>query len=77
MMTTTPEEIATQLTPQQRVFLFCVASGTEWQRFDIQSPTVQLTIIKNLIERLHYRPYFVVTELGRAVLSALLAGGRR
>ncbi len=28
-MTATPEEIAAQLTPQQRVFLFCVATGTE------------------------------------------------
>jgi hypothetical protein len=31
-MTPTPEEIATQLTPPQRVLLFCVASGTEWSR---------------------------------------------
>jgi hypothetical protein len=28
-MTATPGEIAAQLTPQQRVFLFCVASGDQ------------------------------------------------
>jgi hypothetical protein len=76
-MTATPEEIAAQLTPQQRVLLFCVASGRDWRKFGIQSPTLQLTILKNLIERAEHHIDLVVTDLGRAVLAALLERGRR
>lgn len=71
-MTATPESIAAQLTPAQRVLLFCVASGTDWRKFGIQSPTVQLAIIKNLVERPEHQSELVVTDHGRAVLDALL-----
>lgn len=75
-MTATPKEMAAQLTPQQRVFLFCIASGTDWQRFNIQAPTIQLTILRNLIERQQRQADFVVTDLGRSVLDVLLARAR-
>ena len=50
-MRTTPEEIAAQLTPPQRVFLFCIASGTDWKKQKIEGPTVQLAVMKNLVHR--------------------------
>ena len=46
-----PEDIAAELTPPKRVLLFCVASGTDWGRFGIQSATVQLAILRDLVER--------------------------
>lgn len=66
-----PGEIATQLSPPQRVLLFCVASGTDWRRFGIQTPTVQLTILQRLLEG---RPeHLVLTDRGEAVFDQLIA----
>lgn len=64
-------EIASQLSPPQRVLLFCVASGTDWGRFGIQNPTVQLTVLQRLLEwRLEN---LALTDRGEAVLDELIA----
>ena len=74
----TPEDIAAELTPPQRVLLFCVASGTDWGRFGIQSATVQLAILRDFVERDPTdETRLVVTGRGRAVLAALLARGKQ
>jgi hypothetical protein len=78
VMRPTPAEIAVQLTSQQKVFLFCVASGTDWKRFNIPRPTVQFALLKSLIERPErHQAECVVTDLGRAVLDVLLQNGPR
>jgi hypothetical protein len=66
-----PGEIAGQLSPPQRVLLFCVASDTDWRRFGIQKPTVQLTVLQRLLEwRLEN---LALTDRGEAVLDELIA----
>ncbi len=64
-------EIANQLSPPQRVLLFCVASGTNWRKFGIQNPTVQLSVLQRLLEwRLEN---LALTDRGEAVLDELIA----
>jgi len=69
----TPEAGAAKLNVLQRVLLFCVASNTDWRKVGITSPTVQLAIIKNLIDRDETTAHLKLTDHGRAVLAALLA----
>jgi hypothetical protein len=68
------EQIATRLTLPQRVLLFCVASGTDWRKFGIQNPTVQLTILHGLVERENEQ--LVLTNQGRAILGVLIERGK-
>ncbi len=65
--------IAARLTTPERVLLFCVTSGTGWHRLGIKPPTVQLAIFHRLVEQ--EVGQLVVTDLGRAVLDALLESG--
>lgn len=68
-------EIAAELSSPQRVLLFCVASGTDWQRFGIQNPTVQLTVLQRLLEwRLEN---LALTDRGEAVLNELITPKKR
>jgi hypothetical protein len=39
------------LTVPQRILLFCVASGTEWERAGITGSAVTAMIVRSLIER--------------------------
>ena len=55
----------------ERILLFCVASGTEWERAGITGPTVTAMVIKSLIERAAAGK-LTLTKQGRAVLAALL-----
>jgi hypothetical protein len=54
----------------QRILLFCVGSGTEWERTGITGPTVTAMVIKGRIGRAAGK--LTLTEQGRAVLAALL-----
>jgi hypothetical protein len=63
----TPEVIAAELNPRERVLLFCIASKT---RSGHTTEVRTRLIVRGLIERNGSR--FVVTELGRAVLAALI-----
>jgi hypothetical protein len=56
------------------LLLFCLASNSDWRKAGITSPTVQLAIVKNLIDREETTSRLSLTEHGRAVLAALLSG---
>jgi hypothetical protein len=75
-MTTKPtaESIAASLTVSERVLLFCIESNTDWANAGITGATARIMQVKNLIERDQKATRFVLTEQGRTVLAALLAG---
>jgi hypothetical protein len=57
--------------PWSRALLFCLASGTDWQAAGIAHATAQHMMVRGLIERQATTRY-VLTEQGRAVLTAFL-----
>jgi hypothetical protein len=59
------------LSVPERVMLFCLASGTDWQRASITGATAQQMMIRGLIER-QAAGSFVLSDQGRAVLEALM-----
>jgi hypothetical protein len=67
-----PDRIAAGLSVPERVLLFCVASGTDWVKAAVTGATVQVMLVKGLVERDRAPNRLVVTELGRAVLADLL-----
>jgi hypothetical protein len=73
MMTKTPtvESTAAALTVPERLLLFCLASGTDWQAAGIAHATAQHMMVRGLIERQATTRY-VLTEQGRAVLATFL-----
>jgi hypothetical protein len=74
MMTTTRptvESTGAALTVPERLLLFCLASGTDWQAAGITHATAQHMMVRGLIERQAATRY-VLTEQGRAVLAAFL-----
>jgi hypothetical protein len=46
------------------------AANTDWRKVGITSPTVQLAIIKNLIDRDEATAHLKLTDHGRAALLA-------
>ena len=56
---------------RERALLFCVASGTDWQRAGVTGETVTAMIVKGLVER-DAGGHLALTERGRATLRALL-----
>jgi hypothetical protein len=68
---TSPDAIAANLTPAERVLLFCLASGTQYARIGITHATVQQMIVRNCVER-DAAGRLTVTDHGLAVLAALL-----
>jgi hypothetical protein len=67
----TTETIAAELTVPERVLLFCLASGTDWVKAGVTHATAQHLLVRGLVERDKASGY-VLTDQGRAVLSALL-----
>jgi hypothetical protein len=63
--------IAAGLAVPERVLLFCLASGTDWQKAGVTHATAQQMMIRGLIDREGARA-FVLNDQGRAVLKALL-----
>lgn len=55
------------------MLLFCLASGTDWVKAGVTYATAQVMMVRGLIEREHGAS-FRLTDQGRAVLGALLAG---
>ena len=47
----TPKSIAATLSVPQRLLLFCVASGSDYRKAGINGASVQLAIIRGLVER--------------------------
>jgi hypothetical protein len=64
-----PEAIAAELNPRERVFLFCIASKT---RSGATTAVRMRLTLRGLIERVGSE--LVLTDLGRAVLMALIQG---
>jgi hypothetical protein len=58
---------------RERVFLFCLASNTDWQRAGVTHTTAQQIIIRGLVEREGGAGTYVLTDEGRVVFTALLA----
>jgi hypothetical protein len=73
----TPETIAAELTVSERVLLFCLASGTDWQKAGVIHATAQHMMVRGLIERDHTATRFMLTYEGRVVLAALLSNSRQ
>jgi hypothetical protein len=73
MAVATPEAIANQLAVEERVILFCVASGTDWTRAGNGAATARNMIVKDLLAHERKPSRLVLTARGRAVLGALLS----
>ena len=71
----TPKSIAATLSVPQRLLLFCVASGSDYRKAGINGASVQLAIIRGLVERDDATARLVLTDHGRAVLTTLIANG--
>jgi hypothetical protein len=56
----------------QRSILFCLASGTDWERAGVTHATAQQMLVRGLIDRDPGPARFKLTPLGRDVLAALL-----
>jgi hypothetical protein len=68
-----PSEIAARLTVQERVFLFCLASGTDWGRAGVNVASAAQLLVRNLIDRHPSPARYKLTPLGRKVFAALIA----
>jgi hypothetical protein len=55
------------------MLLFCVASGTDWQRAGVTGETVTALVVRGLIER-DAKGRLALTDDGLAALRALLPG---
>jgi len=64
-------DIAT-LGVRERVLLFCIASGTDWQRAGLTGETVTALVVKGLLVR-DGAGRLALTDDGRAALRALLS----
>jgi hypothetical protein len=56
---------------RDRVLLFCIASGTDWQRAGVTGEVVTALIVRGLIVR-NGRGKLALTNDGRAVLRGLM-----
>jgi hypothetical protein len=59
------------LTASDRILLFCVGSGTDWQRAGVTSENVTALVVKGLVVR-DALGRLALTEDGRAALRTLL-----
>jgi hypothetical protein len=66
-----PEPAAQALSIPAPLLLFCVASGTDWERAGIPRATVTTLVVRGLIER-DVAGGLTITNQGRAALMALL-----
>jgi hypothetical protein len=66
-----PEDIAAKLTAQERVILFCAATGIDHVAVGILARAMQAMAIRGLIERDDSGAY-ALTDTGRAAFAALL-----
>jgi hypothetical protein len=58
---------------QERMLLFCVGSGTDWQRAGVTGEIVTALVVRGVIVR-NGKGKLDLTEDGRAALRALLPG---
>ena len=69
-----PEGVAPNLTVAERVLLFRIPSGTDWQKASVSGATVTAVVAKGLVERVR-AALLTLTDRGRAALAALLKNG--
>jgi hypothetical protein len=68
-----PESIAEGLTVPERILLFCIDSGTDWQKASgVTAATVTAMVLKDLVER-DAVGRLALTGEGRATVAALFA----
>ena len=60
-------------TTRERLLLFCIASGTNWQRAGITGEVVTALIVRGFLVR-DETGHLALTDNGRAALRALLPG---
>jgi hypothetical protein len=67
-----PQSIAEGLTVPERTLLFCIDSGTDWQKASsVTGATVTAMVLKDLVDR-DAVGRLTLTGEGRAALAALL-----
>ena len=67
-----PESVAASLTAAERILLFCIDSGTDWQkRPRVTGATVTAMAVRGLVERDAVGGLTLTVE-GRAVLADVL-----
>ena len=57
---------------RERILLFCIGSGTDWQRAGVTGETVTALVVRGLIVR-DGKGRLALTNDGRAALRALLS----
>lgn len=62
---------AAALSVQERILLFCLASGTEWQKAGVTLKTVTAMVVKGMVDR-DVVGHLTITKQGRETLAALL-----
>jgi len=67
-----PKTIESDLLPQERIMLFCLASGTDWHMAGVTYAMTHHLLVKKLIDRDHTGARFKLTRLGHDVLAAML-----
>ena len=68
----TPRTIASELRLPERMMLFCIANGTDWERAGVTHATLQHLLLRGLIDRASTPARFKLTPLGRDVFAALI-----
>jgi hypothetical protein len=71
---TTAADAVPALKVPERVLLFCVASGTDWEHAGIVGATVTAMVVRGMIER-DAAGRLTLTPQGRAAFDGLLAKG--
>jgi len=71
-----PQVIGDDLRIPERLMLFCLASGTEWERAGVTHATAQQMLVRGLIDREGAAGRFRLTPLGRSVFAAQATGRR-
>jgi len=66
-----PAKIASDLRVL-RIMLFCLSSGTDWERAGVTHATAQHPLVRGLIDRNQSAGRFRLTPLGCDVLAALI-----
>jgi hypothetical protein len=69
------QNVAEGLSVPERILLFCIASGTDWQNnADVTRATIAATLLKGLVER-DAAGQLTLSGEGRAAVGILLEGG--
>jgi hypothetical protein len=67
-----PQAMADDLPISERIMLFCLSSGTDWEHAGIANTTVQQMLVRRLIDHVGPAGRLKLTPLGRSVFAALL-----